>query len=119
MTGAQTWMHLVSLFFFGASILIWASVLHAALRFRFAAAYKWVGAITSVSGMVLSALFIALQLEWVVSGHNESVGNVVSYLWLVWDYCMGVFLVFLGLWSRTNTHLLANRCEGFLAVDEP
>ena len=48
---------------------------------------------SSVFGAGLSILFIALQAEWVFSGHNEAVGNMISYAWLVFDYLLAIFLL--------------------------
>ena len=48
---------------------------------------------SSAFGAGLSAMFILLQLEWVISGHNEAVGNIVSYGWLVFDYMLAIFLM--------------------------
>ena len=45
------------------------------------------------SGMLLSTLFIWLQLDWILQARNEAVGDVTSMLWLLWDYLMVLFML--------------------------
>lgn len=43
--------------------------------------------------LILAVIFVILQLDWVINNHNQSVGNLTSYLWLVFDYFLASILL--------------------------
>ena len=45
------------------------------------------------SSMVVTIVFIVLQLDWILNNHNEAVGNITSFTWLIFDTALGVFFI--------------------------
>ena len=38
-----------------------------------------------------------LQIDWVMSDHNNVVGNTTAFLWLFFDTCLAVFIIALSV----------------------
>ena len=49
------------------------------------------------SSTSLSLIFIILQIDWVMSDHNNVVGNATAFLWLFFDTCLAVFIIALSV----------------------
>jgi hypothetical protein len=108
MSTPQIWMHVVNLFFFFSATLLWLSFVKTLYFSRVLKGFKMLGMMTGLSAVLLTTLFMFLQYDWIVSSHNEAVGDLVSYLWLVWDYILSVFMIFLAFWCKLNLELF---CE--------
>jgi hypothetical protein len=59
--------------------------------------------------ILLSFVFSALQIEWMLSNRHDKVGVDASYFWLVFDYLLAVYLISMGqmlnvvtAWSRSS-----------------
>jgi hypothetical protein len=114
MNNAQLYMHSVNIGFFVCAALLWLWVLRRIFYFNFPRTFKWTGALTALTAVILSILFIFLQWDWIVSGHNEAVGDLTSYLWLIWDYALSLFMLTLGAWVLVNINLIAECCDSYL-----
>jgi hypothetical protein len=114
MTTAQLWMHIVNIGFFFVATVIWWTVVLRIRRYPFISAYKRVGYLAAATALTLTTIFVMLQADWIWSGHNEAVGNLTSYAWLVFDYLLSVFMISLGMWSLANIEIIANACDDFL-----
>jgi hypothetical protein len=114
MTSAQIYMHAVNLGFFICAAILWFFVLKRIFLFRFPIVFRLVGAVTAITAIILCLVFLVLQWDWIVSGHNEAVGNVTSYLWLIFDYSLAIFMLLLGSWVLLNINLVAECCDTFL-----
>ena len=49
-----------------------------------------------LAGAALSALFLYLQYDWIMSSHNLAVGNSTSWAWLLFDYALATYLLING-----------------------
>lgn len=47
----------------------------------------------SVAGIGVATAFMAMQADWVLQQHNQAVGEATSWGWLVFDYCLAIFLI--------------------------
>ena len=114
MSWAQLWMHIVNLSFFVMAAVLWGVVVRRVWQTEFTQAFKCVGILTGVTAVALSITFIFLQYDWIVNQHNQAVGDLTSYLWLIFDYGLSVFMITLGVWSVININLIEEHCDGFL-----
>jgi len=69
--------------------------------------------ITMIGGcsfaVLLSCIFSALQIDWMLTNKHELVGDDLSYAWLVFDYLLVIYLITMGQvlhvitrWSRSS-----------------
>lgn len=93
MTTVQTFLHYACIMMFVVSAFFHTIAAVKTFRSRFNKHIRRAMLGSSAFGAGLSVLFIFLQLEWVISGHNMVVGNIVSYGWLVFDYMLAIFLI--------------------------
>ena len=59
--------------------------------------------------VMLSGLFMALQIDWMLHDRHHSVGINTSYLWLLFDYLLVIYMINIGQilnviaqWSRSS-----------------
>lgn len=45
------------------------------------------------SSMILSSVFVVLQIDWILQDHNHVVGNTTAFLWLTFDICLAIFMI--------------------------
>lgn len=64
------------------------------------AVLKRLGHYIMAAGVGLTALFVFLQIDWVVSNHNSAVGDGTSWAWLLFDYGLAVYLLLMGTLMR-------------------
>jgi hypothetical protein len=100
MTYVQLVFHIANLFLFILAFFIWITVRKRILLLRIAPLFKGTGLAVVYSVLFLSILFVYLQIDWILSSHNEAVGDFTSYVWLLWDYFLVIFVCVLGLWSK-------------------
>jgi hypothetical protein len=117
MSGAQTWMHIINLWLMVAAAVLWAGVTVDLMRSKFQATFGTLGHLTAMSGVALCGLFIYLQIDWIVSEHNQAVGDFTSYLWLIWDYALSVFMIALAAWCRVNVQIIGRHCDEYMAPE--
>lgn len=61
---------------------------------------KRLGHYIVAAGACLTALFVFLQADWIVSNHNSAVGDGTSWAWLLFDYGLAVYLLLMGTLMR-------------------
>lgn len=117
----QTVMYMITVFLHFISVLIYLYVGYQAWqRPDIEVSLK----ITMIGGcsfaIMLSLIFSALQIEWLITNKHELVGNDLSYAWLVFDYLLVIYLISMGQllnvitqWSRSS-----GRRRHFLYPDE-
>lgn len=111
MTDMQYILHAVCIFLFFMNLGFTLASVRSIWKSSFAGGLKQSMVTAMFSSAGLSALFIYLQLDWVLSGHNESVGEAVSWAWLVFDYLLAIFLIAcantmhaLSFWACSDCH---------------
>ena len=59
--------------------------------------------------IMLSAVFSAMQIDWIIRNNHIAIGQDASYAWLVFDYLLVVYLISVGQmlnvivsWSRST-----------------
>jgi hypothetical protein len=59
--------------------------------------------------ILLSMVFSVMQVDWVVRNNHEAVGTEASFIWLIFDYLLVVYLISVGqlfnvvvTWSRST-----------------
>lgn len=56
-------------------------------------AFRLMGHVLCLVGMLLCLVFVALQADWIINNHNEAVGDLTSMMWLLWDYLAVLFFL--------------------------
>ena len=51
----------------------------------------------SVSGIILSSLYIVLQVDWILSDYASEIGGAIDLLWLLFEYMVAITLFALSL----------------------
>jgi len=100
MIPVQFTLHAVNLILFGVVLYIHAQGYREVLRCRASQIIKRLGKNVMLAGMAIAALFLLLQADWVLSAHNQSVGDAVSWSWLLFDYALAVYLLINGTLIR-------------------
>lgn len=92
MESIQLTLHIISGFLFLSAL--WAHVFGflEVRKCRAAKLVKYTGYGVMTWGACLTCLFIVLQFDWVIKGHNANVGESTSWAWLLFDYFLGVYL---------------------------
>lgn len=93
MSELQSILHFTCLVMFAVGFGMNLNAAHHCITSQFSGVLKMTVIFSAASGGLLSILFIILQLDWIISGHNESVGDLTSWSWLVFDYLLAVFLI--------------------------
>jgi hypothetical protein len=72
--------------------------------------------------ILLSIVFSAMQVDWIVRNNHLAIGNDASYVWLIFDYLLVVYLLSVGQmlnvvvsWSRST----GRRREPIFALTYP
>lgn len=106
MESLQLWLHIANMILFVFAGVVWASVPIVLIKKHIDPTFAKLGMLTAVFAITLVLVFILLQMDWILSEHNAAVGNLTSYLWLIWDYNLAIFLIILGMWSIVNIQLV-------------
>jgi hypothetical protein len=93
MTLTQTVFHTVNLILFVAAAVGYARTIRYVWRSETAAFTKEYMIKESIAGMAIGGIFVLLQLDWILQNHNESVGDITSWAWLIFDYMLALFLI--------------------------
>jgi len=100
MSFVQYVLHTVNAVMFGCALYIhirgYADVSHC----KASSIIKRLGKNVMLAGMAVCSLFILLQIDWVLQGHNVEVGNATSWSWLLFDYGLALYLLINGTLVR-------------------
>jgi hypothetical protein len=47
-----------------------------------------------ITSILTSVVFVSLQLDWIISNHNQLVGDTISFWWLLFDYVNAFAYIF-------------------------
>ena len=78
MTASQIALHVINLTMFCWAIFLYQRALKGVMRSNIAGFTKSYMVKECVTGIALASVFLILQLDWVFSSHNESVGDATS-----------------------------------------
>lgn len=96
MTLVQLAAHLVNLLFFVYAALNYGRVVRAVFKSRLSSEQKEIFGKEALVGISVAGVFVVLQTDWIVASHNEVVGASTSWLWLLFDYALAVYLSYNG-----------------------
>lgn len=49
--------------------------------------------IVSGFAILVSTIFVGLQVEWIINGQAHAIGDFAAWAWLVFDYLLALFLI--------------------------
>ena len=104
MSLAQTFAHIINIMMFAYAAFLYLKLTRMVWRSQLSAIYKEIAIKEALAAIFVSGVFVIMQLDWILAEVNTKVGDWRSWGWLVFDYCLAIFMCYHADKERLRVH---------------